>query len=69
MLVLRACFGVKPVIMQQPSKDRVVVDTFAKIGGKYLGKIVVPTKINSMFDAIRGVQRQGAKLLPHSELN
>ena len=67
MLVLRACFGVKPVIMQQPSKDRVVVDAFAKIGGKYLGKLVVPTKINSMFDAIRGVQRQGAKLLPHHE--
>ena len=113
MLVLRACFGVKPVIMQESSNNRVVVDAFAKIGGKYLGmqqpskdrivmyafdklsgkylgmqqpskdsvvvdafaklinkylgKIVLPTKISSMFDAIRGVQRQGAKLLPHHE--
>lgn len=90
MLVLRACFGVKPVIMQQPSKDRivvyefdklsgkylgmqqpskdsVVVDAFAKLSGNYLGKIVLPTKISSMFYAIRGVQRQGARLLPHHE--
>jgi hypothetical protein len=67
MLVLRACFGVKPVIMQESSINCVVVDAFAKLSGKYLGKIVLPTKINSMFDAIRELQRQGAKLLPHSE--
>ena len=67
MLVLRACFGVKPVVMQQPSKGRVVVDAFAKIGGKYLGKLVLPTKTNSMFDTIRELQCQAAKLLPHSE--
>ena len=67
MLVIQACFNVKLFVMQESSKDHVVVDAFAKIGGKYLGKIVLPTKTNSMFDAIREIQCQGAKLLPHSE--
>ena len=67
MLLIQACFGIKPFVMQESSNNRVVVDAFAKIGGKYLGKLVLPTKTKSMFDAIRGIQCQAAKLLPHSE--
>ena len=67
MLVIQACFGVKPFVMQEASNNFIDVNAFAKIGGKYLGKIVLPTKTSSMFDAIRELQCQGAKLLPHRE--
>lgn len=47
---------------QQPRRRRV-----CQVGGKYLGKISIPTKIDSVFGAVRELQRQGAKLLPHRE--
>ena len=55
MLVIQACVGVKPFVVQDSSNNRVVVNAFAKLGGKHLGKIVLPTNVNfrnSKFKAV-----------------
>lgn len=66
MLAVKSCFGTKLAAEQEASNNH-VVDAFARLGGKYLGKISIPTKIDSVFGAVRELQRQGAKLLPHRE--
>jgi hypothetical protein len=53
----------------QASNHRVVVNAFAKMGGKFLGNMVLPNQVgvHDYFDAIRELQRQGSVLLPHHE--
>ena len=47
------------------------VEAFSKLGGNYLGKMVLLHTNQgraSIVETIRSLQRQGAKLLPHAEL-
>ena len=68
--VLEAWFGVVTSLPKQHKDYKRVVQVYAKLGGAHLGKMVLPTNVVCMktcFDAIRELQRQGAKLLPHHE--
>lgn len=68
-LVLKAWFGVVTSLPSLPEEHERVVQVYAKLGGAYLGKMVLPTKAccKTYFGVIREIQRQGAALLPHHE--
>ena len=67
--VLEAWFGVVTSLPKEHKEYKRVVQVYAKLGGAHLGTMVLPTKvcIKTCFYAIRELQRQGAKLLPHHE--
>lgn len=69
MLCLKSWFGTLDnfVVGRQ---DR-CVEVFSKLGGNYLGKIVLVHTDQgraSIVETIRSLQRQGGKLMPHAEL-
>lgn len=74
MLAIQACYGTELACpLDKLLGSALEVDVFAKMSNKYLGKMVLPSNLHDtclfecVFDVVRNLQRQGAKLLRHSE--
>jgi len=74
MFVLRACYALDQAKLRDTTNKSkecmsTCVDVFVKLCGKHLGKMYVPSTkaYENMFDVVRSLQRQAAKLFPHSK--